>query len=303
MSKCIKCGAPLAASGECLHCAGKRQGAATTPALLQKNLRGPGALPIAPLASQPLRRSGSTAQRSSAAVVASPLPPPVPIPAARPRAQNARTDAPTVRALANRSPLPVASPRQTPAPTGASLRQRASPEPRTAAPDGIEAAPMTAASPIEIEAHVAPLWRRLLAFLIDGIGIAAIVALYLWAASTIAGASTSASRLSGIDRWVARAEAMQPVIIPGLILAAVISLAYSAAFGVLLNGCTFGRLLAGIRLVDRSGLPPSPARSAVRAVFSAISFAIFLGGFWVALFDRRGQTLHDKLTSTFLVRF
>ncbi|RYZ38766.1 MAG: RDD family protein, partial [Myxococcaceae bacterium] len=26
------------------------------------------------------------------------------------------------------------------------------------------------------------------------------------------------------------------------------------------------------------------------------------GGFWMALFDRRGQTLHDKLTSTFVVQ-
>jgi uncharacterized RDD family membrane protein YckC len=82
----------------------------------------------------------------------------------------------------------------------------------------------------------------------------------------------------------------------------VIAIAYSAAFAVLMNGRTFGRLMAGIRLVDRTGLPPSPTRAVIRALLAGVSFALFLGGFWLALFDRRGQTLHDKLTSTFVVR-
>jgi hypothetical protein len=40
----------------------------------------------------------------------------------------------------------------------------------------------------------------------------------------------------------------------------------------------------------------------VRALLSLISAGAFLGGFWLAIFDRRGQTLHDKLTRTFVVR-
>ncbi len=154
----------------------------------------------------------------------------------------------------------------------------------------------------QVQALVAPLWRRIIAWLLDGMAIAGVLGLYLWVASAIAGASASHSRLSGIDRWVARAHALQPVIIPGIVLGVVIALAYSAAFAVLLDGRTFGRLLAGIRLVDKSGLPPSPTRAVIRALLSAVSFALFLGGFWLALFDRRGQTLHDKLTSTFVVR-
>jgi uncharacterized RDD family membrane protein YckC len=154
----------------------------------------------------------------------------------------------------------------------------------------------------EIQARVAPLWRRTVALTIDGLAIAGVAALYLWVASAITGATAHASRLSGIDKWVARAHALQPVLLPGFILAVVIALAYAAAFAILLNGRTFGRLLAGIRLVDKSGLPPSPTRAVIRALLSGVSFALFLGGFWLALFDRRGQTLHDKLTSTFLVR-
>jgi len=149
---------------------------------------------------------------------------------------------------------------------------------------------------------VAPLWRRALAFAVDGATISGIAVVYLWVASTVAGASGSVARLSGLDRWAARAQALQPIIIPGILLGVVIALAYSAAFAVLMNGRTFGRLMAGIRLVDRTGLPPSPTRAVIRALLAGVSFALFLGGFWLALFDRRGQTLHDKLTSTFVVR-
>jgi len=155
---------------------------------------------------------------------------------------------------------------------------------------------------VEVQAQVAPVWRRLVAFFVDGVAISAVGALYLWAAFSIAGASGSPLRLSGIDRWVERIAAIQWAIIAGLVLATLIALAYSAAFAVLWNGRTLGRLLAGVRLVDSSGLPPSPTRAVVRALLSAVSFALFLGGFWLALFDRRGQTLHDKLTSTFVVR-
>ena len=165
-----------------------------------------------------------------------------------------------------------------------------------------EAAPLLEGETRQVQALVAPLWRRIIAWLLDGMAIASVLGLYLWVASAIAGGSASHSRLSGIDRWVARAHVLQPVIIPGIVLGVVIALAYSAAFAVLLDGRTFGRLLAGIRLVDKSGLPPSPTRAVIRALLSAVSFALFLGGFWLALFDRRGQTLHDKLTSTFVVR-
>jgi uncharacterized RDD family membrane protein YckC len=54
--------------------------------------------------------------------------------------------------------------------------------------------------------------------------------------------------------------------------------------------------------VDDSGAAPGPARALVRAALALVSFALFLAGFWLALFDRRGQTLHDKLTRTFVVR-
>jgi uncharacterized RDD family membrane protein YckC len=68
------------------------------------------------------------------------------------------------------------------------------------------------------------------------------------------------------------------------------------------RGQTLGRKLTGIQLVDRSGLPPLPTRAVIRAVLAGFSFLFFFAGYWLALFDRKGQTLHDKLTRTYVVR-
>lgn len=154
----------------------------------------------------------------------------------------------------------------------------------------------------EIYAEVAPLWRRVVAWSIDGLTIATVLSLYLWVASAVTGFKAPAAQLSGLDKLVARAHALQGVVIPGAVLGLVLALAYTAAFAVLLDGRTLGRWLAGIRLVDGTGVAPTPTRAVIRALLSTLSFGLFLGGFWLALFDRRGQTLHDKLTSTFVVR-
>jgi uncharacterized RDD family membrane protein YckC len=153
-----------------------------------------------------------------------------------------------------------------------------------------------------VELHAAPasLWRRALAFLIDAALIGGILAAYLAIASAVVGPART--HLTGLDYWMARARELEAALIPGVLLAIVLALTYSAVAGFLWNGRTLGRRLLGIQLVDKSGLAPAPARAIVRAILAAFSFAIFLAGFWLALFDRRGQTLHDKLTSTFVVR-
>jgi uncharacterized RDD family membrane protein YckC len=154
----------------------------------------------------------------------------------------------------------------------------------------------------ELHALPASLWRRQLAFLVDALAVTSIVLLYLMAATTISGLKGHPAHLSGIDAVMLRAHALERVLLPGLGLGAVLALLYATLFGFLWQGRTPGRRLLGIRLVDQSGLPPTPIRASLRAVLSLLSFALFLGGFWLALFDRRGQTLHDKLTSTFVIR-
>jgi uncharacterized RDD family membrane protein YckC len=123
-------------------------------------------------------------------------------------------------------------------------------------------------------------------------------------ASAIIGRKSIAAHhaVSTLDAVFFRLHALESVLIPSAILCALVAIVYSTAFGFLWGGRTLGRRLTGICLVDDHGLPPTPARAGMRALLSLVSFALFLGGFWLALFDRRGQTLHDKLTSTFVVR-
>jgi uncharacterized RDD family membrane protein YckC len=153
-----------------------------------------------------------------------------------------------------------------------------------------------------VSATPAALWRRAGATLVDlllavGVGMA-----YLAVAAAVVGLKPPPSQLTGLDVLMVRAHALERVLLPGLVLVLVLAGTYGALFGWLWGGATLGRRLFGIRLVDQTGQAPTPLRAVLRAILSIVSFAAFLGGFWLALFDRKGQTLHDKLTSTFVVR-
>jgi uncharacterized RDD family membrane protein YckC len=97
-------------------------------------------------------------------------------------------------------------------------------------------------------------------------------------------------------------QQLMAVAAPGGALAAILAFVYTTIFAFLWNGRTPGRRLFGIHLVDTTGHAPGPARALIRAMLSLVSFGLFLSGFWLALFDRHGQTLHDKLTRTFVVK-
>jgi uncharacterized RDD family membrane protein YckC len=174
-----------------------------------------------------------------------------------------------------------------------------------------QARPRTAASGVrnaaqgaqEIHARPASLWRRLLSFTIDSAAIIGVSALYITLASSVAGTKVPSSEgLTALDALAAWLNALQAVLLPGAILVLVLATVYCAVAAFLWNGRTLGRMLLGLRLVDTHGVAPAPARAIVRAMLSVVSFGLFLGGFWMALFDRRGQTLHDKLTSTFVIQ-
>jgi uncharacterized RDD family membrane protein YckC len=156
----------------------------------------------------------------------------------------------------------------------------------------------------DVYAEPASLWRRAVAFIVDGCVIGGAGLLYLNAAQTLTGIGRNVETggLTQLDAWVQRAHAMERIWIPGLALCALLALLYTAVFGFAWRGRTLGRTLAGIRLVDKRGRAPSALRAVFRAILSVFSVAFFLGGIWLALFDRRGQTLHDKLTSTFVIK-
>lgn len=140
-----------------------------------------------------------------------------------------------------------------------------------------------------------------MAITIDGLLLLAIVLAYLFTAATIAGLETPSTSMGGLDALAHQLTSWSKILGPASVLALVLGAVYSAVFAILWGGRTPGRRVAGIRLVDGRGTPPAPARALVRAVLSIFSFAFLLAGFWLALFDRRGQTLHDKLTRTFVV--
>jgi len=77
-------------------------------------------------------------------------------------------------------------------------------------------------------------------------------------------------------------------------LLALLAVAYSWFF-IALGARTPGMALARLRLQTLQGAPPAFFAALVRAVLALPSAALGLFGFLLALFDARGQTLHDKL--------
>jgi uncharacterized RDD family membrane protein YckC len=233
----------------------------------------------APAAPPPVR-----AAPASALPLAGPLPAARATPAAPPLPPRATPNAP-VPAYAFAT-APVAPPPAAPAPL---------------APVAAVVAPAPAAA-AEVHARPATLWRRLLAGAVDAGLILAVAALYVLVAAAITGLQGPRAGLGGLDGLVLQVRAYEAILLPGVVLTALLALVYCAVAAFLWNGRTLGRRLLGLRLVDTHGLAPAPTRAVLRALLAGLSFALFLGGFWLALFDRRGQTLHDKLTSTFVVQ-
>jgi uncharacterized RDD family membrane protein YckC len=176
------------------------------------------------------------------------------------------------------------------------------PEPEHAAEPELETAPEQTPASIAIASRPAALWKRVAAFSIDALAVTAILALYLALAALVAGITAPPTQLTGLDAVIARAHALRPVLPAASVLTVLVALSYCAAFAFLQGGHTLGRRSMGIRLVDDRGEPPTPGRALTRALIAAASFAFGLAGFWLALFDRDGQALHDKLTRTFVVQ-
>jgi uncharacterized RDD family membrane protein YckC len=179
------------------------------------------------------------------------------------------------------APAPADQPSPAFAPSGAAVRSRA---------QDVE----------EIHAEPGSSLAQLGAWLVDAIVLSALFALYLFAAQAIAG-KIPPSNQTGLDWIIDRAVAWRMVLMLGAALLAVLSFVYSSLFHAL-GGRTLGKRIFGLTLVDSTGRPPALARSAVRSLLAFASAGLLLMGFVLMLFDRKGQSLHDKLTGTFVVR-
>ncbi len=106
-----------------------------------------------------------------------------------------------------------------------------------------------------------------------------------------AGNAYVAGRLCHARYWLDFARSAAPWLAA---LAGAVAIAYSWVF-VALGGRTPGLALAGLRVRTLHGDDPTPAEALGRAALALPSAALGLFGFALALFDARGQTLHDKL--------
>jgi len=159
-----------------------------------------------------------------------------------------------------------------------------------------------AVAAIEIVAHPAGFFRRVLAFIVDGLFLSSLFGGMTLGLLIASKAPKLPEGLSVLDALAVRVHDSGKIFGAVAVMAVGITAAYATLFAVAFSGRTLGRALAGVRLVDQRGTPPGPLRALLRAVLSIPSFLVFFIGFWWALFDRRGQTLHDKLCSTFIVR-
>jgi uncharacterized RDD family membrane protein YckC len=138
-----------------------------------------------------------------------------------------------------------------------------------------EPAPPVARVSPRREGHVATAWAA------DGGLLLALVAAQVWVAGSIC----------DVKYWVDFVRDILPL---AAALTAATALTYSFVF-VALAGTTPGLRLAGLRVRTLHGDDPTFGEALARAVLALPSAALGLFGFVLALFDRRGQTLHDKL--------
>lgn len=219
-----------------------------------------------------------------------PAPAPVPRPAQLPPEMLVTQPGAPGPFAQGRGAPPPAPPQRTPSrPEMPREPQPVSEEPVFAAPQFDE--PQLSKSSDTVTAEPAALWRRTGAWIADLALVGGIVVAFLVLAMAVIA-----------PKNLTPAQQLMAVAVPGLALAAILAFVYTTLFAFLWSGRTPGRRLMGIHLVDSTGHAPSPARALMRAVFSLVSFGLFLSGFWLALFDRHGQTLHDKLTRTFVVK-
>jgi uncharacterized RDD family membrane protein YckC len=123
--------------------------------------------------------------------------------------------------------------------------------------------------------------RRLAAWVVDLLVFAAFAAAQVYLGG----------RACHVSYWLDFVRDTLPLL---LALTGLSAVAYSFVF-IALSGRTPGMAIAGLRLRTLYGDQPTPFESLLRALLGVASAALGLFGFLLALFDARGQTLHDKL--------
>ena len=141
-----------------------------------------------------------------------------------------------------------------------------------------------AASQLALQAFpVAPLGRRFLAGLVDGLVL------------------LLAAGLFAFIFW--RAGGHLTPVPPNLAIVALIAVIFVWAYFGLFTALTFstpGLAWMGIEVRNMEGWPPAPRESLLRAFGYLVSISALMIGFLWALVDSEGLTWHDRISGTFL---
>jgi len=152
-----------------------------------------------------------------------------------------------------------------------------------------------------VRASPAPVWRRLGAWLVDGLAVGALVAVYVVVAQSMMKHPPPPTLSTDLDWLVNRGTAYRGLLLDAAVLGAALVLVYGSVLHAL-RGQTLGKMLFGIRLVDRGGGPPALWVCVLRGLISLISLAALGLGFLLVPFARRRRALHDLLSATCVVR-
>ena len=146
----------------------------------------------------------------------------------------------------------------------------------------------------EVRFIAAPMWRRLLATVIDGSVIAALIILPLRAGwfGTVA---------QNIRPWepddIGRALFDGHLTIPLVLTALLVLLLGSVPHG--LAGRTLGKLLTGLMIVNSwTGARPGWAQVILRQLVGLLTTILGIASYFWFIVDRRNSALHDRLTGT-----
>lgn len=249
-------------------------------------------------------------------------PAPAPDPSPPPRFEEISDPGLAERVLSSLPPPPapafhdaVTEPPEAPLPAAARAASPAGPDSLVPEPSlALETTPLppaaAASAPAPVAAAPPPPARpprprhqaQLLAWAVDAALLLACAGLFVGLAAWVLGsarlAPAGSQSLSSWSDQLLFARGLKPA---WGALAAALALAYSWLFSAL-GGRTPGMALARLRLLREDGERLSPARALLRALLALPSAACGLIGFWLALLDPRGQTLHDKLAGAVVVR-
>ena len=90
-----------------------------------------------------------------------------------------------------------------------------------------------------------------------------------------------------------------------MIYSLILLLLWGAYFAIFwgYTGQTPGKKIIGIKVVMEDGSPLTPKTAFNRFVGYSVSASAFFLGFLWALFDAKGQTWHDKMANTIVIKF